>query len=121
MLRPMAGKEAPDWREVMLDQVRGLVKEAIPEIVEEMKWKKPSNPEGVHTWSYEGLIGHGQVFKGKVKITFAYGAKFDDPKGLFNACLEGNSMRCIDLFEGDALNKSDFKALVRTAAAFNES
>jgi hypothetical protein len=111
----------PDWRDEMLDHVRSLVKDAVPEIVEEMKWKKPSNPEGVHTWSYEGLIGHGQIFKDKVKITLAYGAKFDDPKGLYNACLEGNSMRCIDLYEGDKLNNRDFQALIRRAAAFNES
>jgi len=116
MLRPMA-----DWRDEKLDEIRILVKEAVPEIVEEMKWKKPSNPEGVHTWSHEGLVGHGQVFKGKVKITFAYGAKLDDPKGLFNASLEGNSMRAIDLYEGDELDESEFKELVRRAAAFNDS
>jgi hypothetical protein len=116
MLRPVA-----DWRDEKLDEVRSLVKEAVPEIVEEMKWKKPSNPEGVHTWSYEGLIGHGQIFKDKVKITFAYGARLDDPKGLFNASLEGNSMRAIDLYEGDKLNKTAFKKLVRRAAALNES
>ena len=117
----MAAKKDADWRDEKLDEVRSLVKEAVPDVVEEMKWKKPSNPEGVHTWSYEGLIGHGQVFKGKVKVTFAYGAKFNDPKGLFNACLDGNSMRCIDIFEGDKLNKADFKALVKRAAAFNKS
>ena len=115
MLRPVA-----DWRDEKLDEVRALVKEAVPEIVEEMKWKKPSNPEGVHTWSYEGLIGHGQIFKDKVKVTFAYGARLDDSKGLFNASLEGNSMRAIDLYEGDKLNNREFKALVRRAAAFNE-
>jgi hypothetical protein len=116
MLRAMA-----DWRDDKLDEVRSLVKEALPEVVEEMKWKKPSNPEGVHTWSYEGLIGHGQIFKDKVKVTVAYGAKIDDPKGLFNASLEGNSMRAIDLYEGDKLNKTAFKKLVRDAAKLNES
>lgn len=110
-----------DWREEKLDEVRGLVKEALPEVVEEMKWKKPSNPDGVHTWSHQGLIGHGQVFKDKVKITFAYGAKLDDPKGLFNASLEGNSMRAIDLYEGDGLDEGEFKRMVRRAAALNES
>ncbi|MDQ2675860.1 MAG: DUF1801 domain-containing protein [Actinomycetota bacterium] len=116
MLRAMG-----DWRDEKLSEVRGLVKEALPEVVEEMKWKKPSNPEGVHTWSHEGLIGHGQIFKDKVKVTFAYGAKIDDPKGLFNASLEGNSMRAIDLHEGDELNEAEFKALVRRAAELNES
>ncbi len=110
-----------DWRDEKLDEIRILVKEAAPEIVEEMKWKKPSNPEGVHTWSHEGLVGHGQVFKGKVKITFAYGAKLDDPKGLFNASLEGNSMRAIDLYEGDELDETAFKKLVRDAVELNES
>ncbi len=110
-----------DWRDEKLDEIRSLVKEAVPEIVEEMKWKMPSNPEGVHTWSYEGLIGHGQIFKGKVKVTFAKGAQLDDPKGLFNASLEGNAMRAIDLHEGDELNESAFKSLVKEAAALNES
>jgi hypothetical protein len=109
-----------DWRDEKLDEIRALVKEAVPEIVEEMKWKKPSNPEGVHTWYYEGFIGHGQVFKDKVKVSFAKGSQLDDPKGLFNASLKGKS-RAIDLYEGDKLNKTAFKKLVRDAAKLNGS
>ena len=109
-----------DWRDEKLDEIRALVKEAVPEIDEQMKWKKPSNPEGVHTWYYEGFIGHGQILKEKVKISFAKGSQLDDPKGIFNASLKGKS-RAIDLYEGDKLDKAEFKALVRRAAALNES
>ncbi len=97
------------------------MKDAVPDVVEEMKWKKPSNPDGVHTWSYQGLIGHGQVFKGKVKVTFAYGAKLDDPKGLFNASLGATRCARSTSYEGDGLDKTEFKQMVRRAATLNES
>ncbi|MDX6585637.1 MAG: hypothetical protein QOI31_110 [Solirubrobacterales bacterium] len=115
MLRAMA-----DWRDEKLDEIRSLVKEAVPEIVEEMKWKTKSNPDGVHTWYHEGLIGHGQTFKGKVKVTFAKGGALDDPKGVFDK-VHGGKSRTIDLYEGDKLNKTAFKKLVRDAAKLNES
>ena|SRR5688500_11582857 len=108
-----------DWRDERLNEVRALVKEAVPEIVEEMKWKKPSNPDGIHAWYYEGFIGFAEPFKGKVKVTIAKGSQLEDPKGVFNASLKGKS-RAIDIFEGDKLNKSAFKKLVKDAAKLNE-
>lgn len=110
-----------DWRGEKLEHARGLIKAALPEVVEEIKWRKPSNPDGVPCWYHEGLICHGQAFKGKAKITFGKGAELEDPNGVFNASLEGNAMRAIDLGEDDELDEAAFKDLIRAAAALNES
>ena len=109
----------PDWRGPKLARIRRLILDADPDIVEEVKWKKPSNPAGVPTWSRGGILLTGQAFKGKVKLTFASGARLEDPSRLFNASLEGNAMRAIDIGEGDELDESAFKALVREAVALN--
>jgi hypothetical protein len=98
-------KRVNDWRPATLARMRKLIEEADPEAVEEMKWKKPSNPKGVPTWSHHGIICTGQIFKGKVKITFAKGALLKDPSRLFNASLEGNAMRAIDIGEGEKIDE----------------
>ena len=103
----------------MLDEVRRLIQEADPDIVEERKWKKPSNPLGVPTWSHDGIICTGETYKDKVKLTFAKGASLDDPSGLFNSSLDGNTRRAIDIHEGDKIDETAFKALVRGAVALN--
>jgi hypothetical protein len=110
---------AGDWRGETLARVRTLITDALPDVVEEVKWKKPSNPAGVPVWSRGGMICTGEIYKDKVKLTFAKGAALDDPAGLFNSSLDGNARRAIDIFEGDALNEKAFKALVRAAAALN--
>lgn len=111
--------EQGDWRRDRLETARKAIMAADPEIVEEAKWRKPSNPAGVPTWSREGIICTGETYKDKVKLTFAHGAALDDPEGLFNASLEGKTRRAIDLFEGDEVNEPALQALVREAAAFN--
>lgn len=108
-----------DWRSETLSRIRALILEADPEIEEEVKWRKPSNPAGVPCWSRGGLICTGETYKDKVKITFAKGAQLADKAGLFNASLDGNARRAIDLFEGDTLNARSFKALIKAAAALN--
>ena len=114
-------EELPDWKAEVLSHMRGLIKEADPDVVEEVKWKKPSNPAGVPVWEHDGIICTGEAFKNKVKITFAKGASLEDPAGLFNGSLGGNTMRAIDVYEGDDVDEEDFKALVRAAVAQNES
>lgn len=111
--------EQGDWRRDRLETARKAIMAADPEIVEEAKWRKPSNPAGVPTWSREGIICTGETYKDKVKLTFAHGAALDDPEGLFNASLEGKTRRAVDLFEGDRVNEPALQALVREAAAFN--
>lgn len=111
--------ETADWRERTLARVRALVFEAVPDAVEEVKWRKPSNPAGVPVWSFEGILCTGEKYRSAVKLTFAKGAALPDPKGLFNAGLDGGTRRAIDLGEGDALDEKAFKALVRAAAALN--
>ena len=108
-----------DWRAETLDKVRGLIREADPNVVEERKWKKPSNPAGVPTWSDNGIICTGETYKDKVKLTFARGAALEDPSGLFNSSLEGGTRRAIDLREGETIDASAFKALVKAAVAAN--
>lgn len=108
-----------DWRGEMLVRIRALIKQAVPDVVEEIKWRKPSNPAGVPVWSHHGMICTGETYKDKVKLTFAKGAALEDPSGLFNASLEGKTRRAIDLREGDSINTQAFKALVREAAVFN--
>lgn len=112
-------KEQGDWRQERLAQARKVIMSADPEIVEEAKWRKPSNPAGVPTWSREGIICTGETYKDKVKLTFAQGAALKDPAGLFNASLDGNVRRAIDMGEGDAIDAPALQALVREAAAFN--
>ena len=110
-----------DWRGDTLATVRALILAAEPDVVEEAKWQKPSNPLGVPTWSLDGIICTGETYKDKVKLTFAQGASLDDPTGLFNASLDAGVRRAIDLREGDELDAEAFTALVRAAAALNAS
>ena len=114
-------KELRDWRGDTLANVRTLIKQADPAVVEEVKWRKPSNPSGVPVWSHDGLVCTGETYKDKVKITFAKGAALGDPSGLFNASLEGNTRRAIDLHEGEAIDEDAFKALIRAAVDLNKS
>ena len=104
-----------------LARVRALIQEADPHAIEEAKWKKPSNPAGVPTWSHDGVICTGETYKDKVKLTFAKGAKVDDPAKLFNSSLDGNARRAIDFFEGGEVDEGAFTELIRTAVAVNES
>ena len=108
-------KELDDWRGKTLAHVRALIKQADPEVVEEWKWR------GVPVWSHDGLICTGETYKSVVKLTFAKGASLEDPSGLFNASLEGNARRAIDIREGDEIDEDAFKTLIRAAAALNRS
>lgn len=108
-----------DWRGDTLAHVRKLILAADPGIVEEVKWRKPSNPGGVPTWSHAGIICTGETYKDKVKLTFAKGASLADPSGLFNASLDAGARRAIDIREGEAVHESAFKALIREAVAVN--
>lgn len=113
-------RSALDWRQETLARLRRLIEQADPGIVEERKWKKPSNGmAGIPVWSHDGIICTGEMYKDKVKLTFAKGAKLADPAGLFNASLDGNLRRAIDIREGDAIGAEAFKALVRAAVALN--
>jgi hypothetical protein len=107
------------WRAETLAAVRRLIHEAAPNILEECKWIKPSNPLGVPVWSHAGIICTGEVYTQVVKLTFARGASLADPRGLFNASLEGNTRRAIDLREGEGLDAEAFKALIQAAVAEN--
>jgi hypothetical protein len=108
-----------DWRSEKLDRIRKLIREADPQAVEEIKWRKPSNPAGIPAWSHAGLICTGETYKDKVKLTFAKGASLDDPAHLFNASLDAGTRRAIDLLEGDEVDEAAFKALICQAAALN--
>ena len=108
-----------DWRGEMLARVRRLIREADPEIVEAVKWRKPTNPAGVPVWERHGILCTGEVYRAYVKLTFARGASIPDPSRLFNASLEGNTRRAIDLREGDAVDEAALKDLVRAAVAVN--
>lgn len=108
-----------DWRGGMLGRVRALIREADPEVIEEIKWRKPSNPAGVPVWSDHGMICTGETYKAAVKLTFARGAALDDPSRLFNASLEGGTRRAIDFREGDTIDEEGFKAVVREAVELN--
>ena len=112
-------EELGGWRGEVLSRIRGLIKQAAPEVVEEIKWRKPSNPSGVPVWSYDGIILTGETYRDKVKLTFAKGASLEDPAGLFNSSLEGKVRRAIDLREGDGIDEEAFKTLVRSAAELN--
>jgi hypothetical protein len=111
--------ETTDWRVKTLDHVRKLMFIAEPNVVEEIKWRKPSNPDGVPVWSLDGIICTGETYKDKVKFTFAKGAFVDDPTGLFNSSLEGNLRRAIDIFEGEEIDEEALITLVRAAAKLN--
>ena len=111
-----------DWRGETLARVRKLIKEADPDVVEEVKWRKPSNAmRGVPVWSHAGIICTGETYKAAVKLTFAKGAALKDPARLFNSSLEGNTRRAIDIHEGDKIDAKAFKALIRAAVALNTS
>src|SRR6476661_8363990 len=124
---PSGSKEAltkapRDWRNETLAQVRTLIKQADPEAVEEVKWRKPSNSmRGVPVWSHSGIICTGETYQNVVKMTFAKGASLPDPSGLFNSSLEGNTRRAIDFHEGDKIDEKAIAALIRAAVARNTS
>jgi len=113
--------ELGDWRGATLARMRRLIREADPDIVEDVKWRKPSNPGGVPTWSHGGILCTGETYKDKVKLTFARGAALDDPERLFNSSLDGNTRRAIDIREGEEVDATAFKALIRAAVALNGS
>jgi hypothetical protein len=109
-----------EWRGEALARVRTLIKQADPEVVEEVKWRKPSNSMlGVPVWEHDGIICTGETYKNAVKLTFARGAALADPSGLFNSSLEGNVRRAIDIHEGDKINEKALKALIRAAVELN--
>jgi hypothetical protein len=115
-------KELRDWRGGTLARIRSLIKQADPDVVEEVKWKKPSNAmRGVPVWSHAGMICTGETYKSVVKMTFAKGASLKDPSGLFNSSLEGNTRRAIDFHEGDKIDEKALKALIHAAVALNTS
>jgi hypothetical protein len=111
-------KELGDWRGELLSRLRILIKQADPEVVEEWKWKKATNP-GVPVWSHDGLICTGETYKTVVKMTFAKGASLEDPSRLFNSSLEGNVRRAIDFHDGDSVDEKALKDLIRAAVALN--
>jgi hypothetical protein len=115
-------EEVSDWRGKTLDRIRILIKQADPEVVEEVKWRKPSNSmRGVPVWSRAGIICTGETHKNVVKMTFAKGASLPDPSGIFNSSLEGNTRRAIDFHEGDRIDEKGLQALIRAAVALNTS
>jgi hypothetical protein len=107
--------ELGDWRGKTLSRVRALIKKAVPDVIEEWKWR------GVPVWSHNGIICTGETYKSVVKLTFLKGASLADPSGLFNSSLEGNARRAIDIHEGDPLDESAFKTLIRAAASLNDT
>ena len=122
MVAAKSTRKSGDWREDTLDRIRALIVEADPEMVEERKWKKPSNGMvGVPVWSHDGIVCTGETYKNHVKVTFAKGAFVKDPSGLFNASLDGNVRRAIDFHEGDTIDEKALKALIRAAVTLNRS
>ena len=113
--------KAADWRAQTLARMRALIMEADPEMIEERKWKKPSNPAGVPVWSDSGIVCTGETYKNAVKLTFARGASLADPARLFNASLEGGTRRAIDIHEGERIDAGAFKALIKAAVNLNKS
>jgi hypothetical protein len=113
-------KELGDWRGQTLSRLRALIKHADPDVVEEWKWRKPSHP-GVPVWSHQGGICTGETYKSVVKLTFFKGASLEDPSGLFNASLEGNTRRAIDVHEDDEIDEKAFADLIRAAVTLNAS
>ena len=113
--------ESADWRGSLLARLRALIEEADPEMVEEPKWRKPSNPAGVPVWSHDGIVCTGEKYKDKVKLTFMYGASLPDPARLFNSSLDAGTRRAIDFPESAKINEKAFIALVRAAVKLNTS
>lgn len=107
-----------DWRGALLTRIRRIIKEAVPDVIEEVKWRKPTNPLGVPTWSHAGIICTGESYKDKIKLTFAKGSSLSDPAGLFNASLTG-VRRALDIREGDSVNETALKKLFQEAATLN--
>ena len=115
-------EQKTDWRDETLARMRALILEADPDMIEERKWRKPSNGMvGVPVWSHDGIVCTGETYKNVVKLTFAYGASLPDPKRLFNSSLEGNTRRAIDIHEGETINAAAFKTLVKAAVARNRA
>ena len=115
-------KELGDWRGQTLSRLRTLIKQADPEAIEEVKWRKPSNSMvGTPVWSHDGIICTGETYKNVVKLTFMRGASLEDPSGLFNSSLDGNVRRAVDIHEGEKIDEEALKALVRAAVTLNES
>jgi hypothetical protein len=112
-------KSQSDWRAEILAQVRTLIQKTDPEAIEEIKWRKPSNPAGVPVWSHGGIICTGETYKDKVKLTFAKGASLKDPARLFNSSLDAGTRRAIDFHEGDKIDEKALKALILAAVALN--
>lgn len=108
-----------DWRGDTLARLRALIRASDPDVTESVKWRKPGNPAGVPVWEHAGILCTGEVYRNYVKLTFAQGAALPDPAGLFNASLEGNTRRAIDIRDGDAIDEEAFKALIQAAVAFN--
>ena len=113
--------ELGDWRGDTLSTIRTLINDADPDVVEEVKWVKPSNPAGVPTWTHDGVICTGEIYPAKVKLTFANGAALDDPTRLFNSSLAGGTRRAIDIQEGDNVDARAFEALIRGAVDLNRA
>ncbi len=113
-------EELGDWRGATLSKLRGLIRQADPEVVEEWKWRKATNP-GVPVWSHNGIICTGETYKSVVKLTFFKGASLEDPSGLFNSSLEGNARRAIDFHEDDGIDEQAFVTLIRAAVTLNDS
>jgi hypothetical protein len=114
-------RKTTGWKGERLDQLRGLIRAADPGVIEEVKWKKPSRPEGVPVWSHDGIVCIGETLKNAVRLTFPKGALLKDPKGLFNTRLDSKTVRAIDFHEGEAINASDLKALIVQGARLNRS
>ena len=111
--------ELSDWRGKTLARIRMLIREADPEVTEAIKWRKPSNPSGVPVWEHDGILCTGETYRDKVKLTFAQDASIDDPSKLFNASLDAGTRRAVDIREGEELDATAFKDLIRAAAALN--
>jgi len=114
-------RDLPEWQQITFSRLRALIKQVDPGIAEEIKWRKPSNPDGSPVWSHDGIVCVGNVWKDHVRLTFSNGALLKDPKGVFNAALNGNYMRALDLREGDSFDEAAVKALLRAAIAFNKA
>ena len=112
---------AEDWRVETLGKIRELIGQADPDAIETVKWRKPSNPDGVPVWEHDGIICTGETYRDKVKLTFAQGASLDDPAGLFNASLDAGTRRAIDIREGEQVDEAAFKALIKEAVVRNAS
>ena len=114
-------EKAGGWRAEMLTRIRAIIHDACPDVVETVKWRKPSNPMGVPVWECAGIICTGETYKSAVKMTFAHGAKLKDPAKLFNASLDGGTRRAIDFHEGDKIDAKALKGLIREAVSFNKA